>query len=379
MAGHPGTAGEQAGPGVDPRPRRDLLRHGPRSEPRRLHGAATGRVPRRLVRQEPHPGAARPRRPRWARRLGRQERSLLRSARHAPRRPGGRRPRRRHPGHVPRRPRRAARQGRLPDRRGLRRRRLGGPAPHHVRRQVRQEDRQLRGQRHHLRPSRQHLVDAVGRRHETWDVIRARRNVRQYTDQPIPRDDLERILEAGRRSPSSSNWKPWHFVVVTDRDSLVELAKAWPRGGAHIARSAATIALVAEQPEDEQIRQRIAYDLSQATVLTMITVTDLGIGSGHSAVRDQEQGQRVLGFPDHFFASYMIGFGYPADRPLRPVLILSGLWRGEKAAPGAGWVKAAGGWGGESGREGGGSGGGGGPGGAVGPGAGGGRPPGPRP
>jgi hypothetical protein len=34
---------------------------------------------------------------------------------------------------------------------------------------------------------------------ETWDTIRARRNVRQYTDQPIARDNLERILEAGRR------------------------------------------------------------------------------------------------------------------------------------------------------------------------------------
>src|SRR3954467_15219631 len=100
---------------------------------------------------------------------------------------------------------------------------------------------------------------------EPWGVIRARRNVRQYTGQPIPRDDLERILEAGRRSPSSSNWQPGHFVVVTDREQLVELAKAWERGGAHIARSAATIALVAQQPEDEQIRQRIAYDLGQAS------------------------------------------------------------------------------------------------------------------
>src|SRR4051812_9574997 len=100
---------------------------------------------------------------------------------------------------------------------------------------------------------------------ETWDAIRARRNVRQYTDQPIPRDDLERILEAGRRSPSSSNWQPWHFVVVTDREQLVELAMAWGRGGAHIARSAATIALVAQQPEDEQIRQRIAYPFGQAS------------------------------------------------------------------------------------------------------------------
>ena len=155
---------------------------------------------------------------------------------------------------------------------------------------------------------------------ETWDAVRARRNVRQYTDQPIPREQLERILEAGRRSPSSSNWQPGHFVVVTDRDALVELAKAWPQGGTHIARSAATIALVAEQPDDDQVRQRIAYDFGQATAFMMITATDLGIGSGHSAVRDQAQAQKVLGFPDGYFAAYMIGFGYPADRPLRPLV-----------------------------------------------------------
>jgi nitroreductase len=61
---------------------------------------------------------------------------------------------------------------------------------------------------------------------ETWDAIRARRNVRQYTGQPIAREDLERICEAGRRAPSSQNWQPWNFVVVTGREQLIELAKA---------------------------------------------------------------------------------------------------------------------------------------------------------
>jgi len=44
---------------------------------------------------------------------------------------------------------------------------------------------------------------------------------------------------------------------------------------------------------------------------------DLGIGSSHSAVIDQGQAQRVLGFPDGYLAVYLIGRGYPADRPLR--------------------------------------------------------------
>jgi nitroreductase len=153
---------------------------------------------------------------------------------------------------------------------------------------------------------------------ETWDAVRSRRNVRQYTDQPIDRADLERILEAGRRAPSASNWQPWNFVVVTDRDQLTELAKVW-QGAQYIAGTAATIAVVAEQPEDQRRRELLQYDLGQMTAHVMIAAADLGIGSGHAAVADQDHAQRVLGFPDGFFCAYLIGLGHPADRPLRPL------------------------------------------------------------
>jgi nitroreductase len=154
---------------------------------------------------------------------------------------------------------------------------------------------------------------------ETWDAIRARRNVRQYTGQPIAREDLERICEAGRRAPSAGNWQPWNFVVVTDRAQLIELAKVWERGGTHIASSAATIAMVAKEPEDERQREFLMYDFGQATANMMLAAADLGIGSGHSAVSDQEKAQQVLGFPDGYLAFFLIGLGYPADRPLRPL------------------------------------------------------------
>jgi nitroreductase len=154
---------------------------------------------------------------------------------------------------------------------------------------------------------------------QTWDSIRARRNVRQYTDQPIATEDLDRILDAGRRAPSASNWQPWDFVVVTDRGQLVELAKAWERGGRHIAQSAATVAFVVKEPADARQRDLLMYDLGQATANIMLAAADLGIGSGHSAVADQAQAQKVLGFPDGYFAAFMIGLGYPADRPLRPL------------------------------------------------------------
>ena len=97
---------------------------------------------------------------------------------------------------------------------------------------------------------------------ETWDAIRSRRNVRSYTEQAITRNDLERILEAGRRAPSSMNWQPWDFVVVTDREQLVELAKVW-QGARHVAQSAATIALVAAEPEDALHRDWLSTTLAK--------------------------------------------------------------------------------------------------------------------
>jgi nitroreductase len=153
---------------------------------------------------------------------------------------------------------------------------------------------------------------------ETWDAIRARRNVRDYEDRPVGDEELRRILEAGRRSPSSINWQPWDFVVVTGRDELGRLAQVW-RGATHVARSAATIALIAPVPEDEMHRDWLQYDLGQATMSIMLAAADLGIGSGHAAVSEQDLARRLLGHPEDRFCAYLIALGYPAGRPLAPL------------------------------------------------------------
>jgi len=153
---------------------------------------------------------------------------------------------------------------------------------------------------------------------ETWKAIRSRRDVRQFDDRPIPDADLDRILEAGRRSPSAANGQPWDFVVVTDRAQLGELAQVW-RGGGHIAHSAATVVVVLPEAEDASQRERAAFDTGQATVQMMIAAASLGIGSGHSAVGDQARAREILGFPEDRYAYIMIDFGYPAERPLAPI------------------------------------------------------------
>ena len=153
---------------------------------------------------------------------------------------------------------------------------------------------------------------------ETWDAITSRRDVREFADRPLTDERLEHILEAGRRAPSSRNWQPWDFVLVTDRERLRELATVW-QGAGHVAHSAATVALIVAHTDDPGERDRAQYDLGQATMAMLIAAADLGIGSGHAAVSDQEQARRVLGFPEDRYAAYLLDFGYPAGRPLKPI------------------------------------------------------------
>ena len=154
---------------------------------------------------------------------------------------------------------------------------------------------------------------------ETWDAIRARRNVRTYKPEPVPAADLDRIAEAGWRAPSASNRQHWNFVIVTDRDQLQALSTVW-QGAKHIAGAAAAIALVIPEPADERSKVVDQYDLGQATYAIMLAAADLGIGTGHSSVGDQKKAREILGVPDDHDVAYMIGVGYPADRPLKPIV-----------------------------------------------------------
>src|SRR4051794_6302279 len=153
---------------------------------------------------------------------------------------------------------------------------------------------------------------------ETWDALRSRRNVRQYDGRPIPAADLDRILEAARRTPSAGNRQWWDFVVVTERGRLQRLSTVWQSAG-HVATSAATIAIVAPDTQGARDREILQYDLGQATYGIMLIAADLGIGTGHSAVSDQDAAREILAVPSGNTVEWLVALGYPGDRPLAPI------------------------------------------------------------
>ena len=57
----------------------------------------------------------------------------------------------------------------------------------------------------------------------------------------------------------------------------------------------------------------------ETTYAMMVAAADIGIGTGHSSVGDQETAREILGVPADHDVAFLLGVGYPADRPLRPI------------------------------------------------------------
>ena len=61
---------------------------------------------------------------------------------------------------------------------------------------------------------------------DALEAIRKRRSVRDFTGDSIPREDLEKIVDAGRLAATGNNKQPWDFIVITNRDMIEKLKVA---------------------------------------------------------------------------------------------------------------------------------------------------------
>ena len=55
--------------------------------------------------------------------------------------------------------------------------------------------------------------------------IMTRTSIRQYTNEPVSKADIETMLRAGMAAPTAVNRQPWHFVAVTNKEKLAELGR----------------------------------------------------------------------------------------------------------------------------------------------------------
>jgi nitroreductase len=147
---------------------------------------------------------------------------------------------------------------------------------------------------------------------DVWQAINSVRVIRQFTDDPIAPEHLDRILNAGRRTGSSKNRQDWAFIAVRDRDHLRELSKVG-RYADHLATAPAAIALVRPAARNEHQLTTYLWDLGRAAQNMVLAAWELGIGSVPATVYDLDLAGRLLGLPADQRCDFLLSFGYPAD------------------------------------------------------------------
>jgi nitroreductase len=153
------------------------------------------------------------------------------------------------------------------------------------------------------------------------DVLRPLRQVRQYrefTDQPITDDELRAILDVARWTGSGNNSQPWRFIVLRDRDRILELAGA----GIPQTRTLRTAQLVVAVtlPDLKEREISLAYDEGRCVERILIAATMIGAGAGISWVRNdlRETFGRLLRVPEGRFVRTLVAIGYPTDAARAP-------------------------------------------------------------
>ena len=143
------------------------------------------------------------------------------------------------------------------------------------------------------------------------EAIQKRRSVREYTGEPIPREDILKIIDAGRMAATGGNKQPWEFVVVTEKATIdaLKVAAAW------MEKSAAIIALVMDPDSRWWVE-----DGSAAIENILIAATALGYGScwleGWTLPREDEF-KELLSIPVEKRLLTLIPIGVPAGWPTR--------------------------------------------------------------
>ena len=144
---------------------------------------------------------------------------------------------------------------------------------------------------------------------DVFEAIQERRSIRSYQDTPVPREIMEKILEAGRLAPSAKNCEPWHFIAVTDA------AKRKALSGGTWAKFLAQWPLVIVACGDKKASPDwYAIDVALALENMIITAVSLGLGTCCVGSFTEKDVKTTLKIPEKFEVLVMLAVGYPGDK-----------------------------------------------------------------
>lgn len=155
---------------------------------------------------------------------------------------------------------------------------------------------------------------------ELLEIMRKRRSVRKYADQPIEKDKLDMILQAGLVSASGRAIRPWEFILVQDKETLNKLAGSRAAGAKMLEGAGAAIVVVG----DEEKADTWIEDCCIAMANMHLMADAIGLGSCwiQGRMRDASDGrkteayvQELLGIPANYRLEAILSLGVCEEHP----------------------------------------------------------------
>lgn len=145
------------------------------------------------------------------------------------------------------------------------------------------------------------------------EMIKSRRSVRKFTDEPVDRALLMQVLEAGRWAPSGLNNQPWRFALITDKQVK---AKVTPMTKYHgiIDSAQALIALFIDK--DEMYHEvKDHQSIGACTENMLLAAHGLGLGAVWlgEILKSADELRALLELPQNLELMCVIALGHPAS------------------------------------------------------------------
>lgn len=149
---------------------------------------------------------------------------------------------------------------------------------------------------------------------DALELLKSRRSIRKYKDQPVEEEKVQKCLEAAQWAPSASNKQPWEFLVVTDEQVRKKLSEVHP-----YARFVAQSPVVFIPLTNPEVHEKYHMsDTALATLQYMIEAHSLGLGTCWAGVINssiEPKIRKLLGIPDHLHVLGLVATGYPDEQP----------------------------------------------------------------
>ena len=152
------------------------------------------------------------------------------------------------------------------------------------------------------------------------ELMRSRRSVRQYTDETISDEQLQKILSAALLAPSGHSKYPCEFIIVKNRETLEKMSHCRVNVAKMLNQAAAAVVVIADKEKSDTLVE----DSSVAMMNMELMATSMGIGNCWIQVRarDAENNspsedylRTILNFPENFMCQSILSLGVPAKPP----------------------------------------------------------------